>query len=85
MNPIVITYGGIVVAALIIAWGFFEMGKRFFIRKRSAGKNEALWVTMKPMRERTLTEEERREGSAPSETPRRAQQNGHYSESNKKL
>jgi hypothetical protein len=90
MSPFVITFLGMTVAVLIIAWGIFEMSKRLFTRKRSRGKNAATWVTLKPTLGRTgadrnINKGEGQEDSAQSEKPLHAQQNGHYSESKKKM
>jgi hypothetical protein len=83
MSPIVITYGGIIVAALIIAWSIFEMSKRFFTRN---GRRVTTWVIWKPTLRHTkadypLNEGESVEDNAQSTMQQRARQNGHYSES----
>lgn len=90
MSPVVITYGGVFVAVLIIFWGVFEMSKRFFTHRRSRDRHAAMWVTMRPKLdstedERTITSGERQQDSAQAKKPTRANQNGHYTESKKKI
>jgi hypothetical protein len=92
MNPALVTYIGFVVAALVLLWGFAVVGRRYFVRKRKIDPGLMnTWVPLKP----TTTEssedssfdndEDDQDENFRADHHTRAQQNGHYSESQKKL
>jgi len=89
MTPVVVTYIGFVVAALILLWGVFVVGKRYFVPGRKAGRKKLdAWVPLKttatesPEDSFDLDEDDQDEGSR-ADLPSRAGQNGHYSGSKK--
>jgi hypothetical protein len=90
MSPVVVTYIGFVVAILILLWGLFVVGKRYFVRRRDvSSKNMGAWVPLKTTATESpedsftdLDEDDQDEGSR-ADLPARARQNGHYSGSKK--
>ena len=81
MHPILITYIGFFVAGLILLWAAFEMGRRFYRRRKVNAKAMNTWAPLQP----PVPSSPEKEGEA---KPRlnhhsRSQQNGHYSESKK--
>jgi hypothetical protein len=89
MTPVVVTYIGFVVAALILLWGVFVVGKRYFVPGRKTGRKKLdAWVPLKttatesPEDSFDLDEDDRDEDSR-ADLPSRARQNGHYSGSKK--
>jgi hypothetical protein len=92
MNPAFVTYIGFVVAAFILLWGLMVVGRRYFVRKKKVDPSLMnTWVPLKPvMRENpeeafSDTDEDDQDESSRVDHQARAQQNGHYSESQKKL
>ena len=86
MNPIMITYIGFFVAALILAWAIIEMSRRFYKRKKIDGRVMNTWVPLQPSSSTpSLPETERDEQDETSRSNHhsRSQQNGHYLESKK--
>jgi len=92
MSPVFVTYIGFVVAALILSWGLFVVGKRYFVRRRNVSSRLMnTWVPLKP----TIVEspedslpdidEDDQEEDSRADLHTRSQQNGHYSESKKML
>ncbi len=89
MTPVVVTYIGFVVAALILLWGVFVVGRRYFVPGRKAGRKKLdAWVPLKttatesPEDSFDLDENDQDEDSR-ADLPSRARQNGHYSGSKK--
>ena len=90
MTPVVVTYIGFVVAILILLWGLFVVGKRYFVRRRDgSSKDMNAWVPLKTTATESpedsftdLDEDDQDEGSR-ADLPTRARQNGHYSGSKK--
>ena len=87
----VITYLGLVVALLVLAWGTIEVVNRFRRQqKRLDAQRMNTWVSFKPTPEELL-DDQLAQASADSEEEsladihKKAQQNGHYSESKKNL
>ncbi len=88
MSPTIATYIGFIVAALILLWGIVEVGRKYVRREKINPRMMDTWVPFKPNRvdsadEVVLDEEE--EDSSQLELRKKAQQNGHYSESKKSL
>ena len=92
MSPVFVTYIGFVVAALILLWGLFVVGKRYIVRRRKVDTRLMnAWVPLKP----AITEspedsvpdidEDDQEEDSRADLQTRSQQNGHYSESKKML
>lgn len=90
MTPVAVTYIGFVVAILILLWGLFVVGKRYFVRRRDVSrKNIDAWVPLKTTATESpedsftdLDDDDQDEGSR-ADLPARARQNGHYSGSKK--
>src|SRR6266540_6668024 len=81
MSPIMITYIGFFVAALILAWAIIEMSRRFYRHKKIDAQVMNTWVPLQlPSSE---TERDALDETSRSNKHSRAQQNGHYSESKK--
>jgi hypothetical protein len=83
---------GFVVAALILLWGFMVVGRRYFVRKKKVDPNLMnTWVPLQPaVRENSEDsfsdmDDDDQDDSSRADHQTRAQQNGHYSESQKKL
>ncbi|HLJ32940.1 MAG TPA: hypothetical protein VKU38_04780 [Ktedonobacteraceae bacterium] len=96
MNPTVAGYLGFVVAALIIIWAVFEIGRRYTRRKGIDAKALDTWVKLDsthtngseelpPIDDDDTNNDGDQEGISESDLHTRAQQNGHYSESKKPL
>ena len=84
MNPIIITYVGFFVAALILAWAVFEMSRRFYRHRKVDVKAMSTWVPLQPASHALSSPEEEGEEEKPRQNHHsRSQQNGHYSESKK--
>lgn len=85
MDPVIFTYIGFVVVALILIWAAIELGR--YISKRTGTPTKRTWVKLDTTRPNIL--EELQPTSSPEdqeETPEpsiqtRAKQNGHHSES----
>jgi uncharacterized membrane protein len=93
MSPVFVTYIGFVVAALILLWGLFVVGKQYFVRRRKVDSRLLnAWVPLKPTPNAEspedsipdIDEDDQEEGSR-ADLQTRSQQNGHYSESKKLL
>ncbi len=78
MNPTVITYIGLFVAALILVWAVVEMGRRFYKRKKIDARVIRTWTPLE-----AASEIETESTTQDDTSPPRSQQNGHYSESKK--
>jgi hypothetical protein len=78
MNPTVITYIGLFVAALILVWAVVEMGRRFYKRKKIDAHVIHTWTPLE-----AASEIETENTLQDDTSPPRSQQNGHYSESKK--
>jgi hypothetical protein len=84
MTPVVVTYIGFVVAVLILLWGMFVVGKRYFVRRRDVNsKTMDAWVPLKTTATESpeasfadLDEDDQDEGSR-ANLSARARQNGH--------
>ena len=93
MSPVFVTYIGFVVAALILLWGLFVVGKRYFVRRRNVDPRLMnAWVPLKATSDAESPEDalpdpdenDQVDGSR-ADLHTRSQQNGHYSESKKML
>jgi len=91
MNPGVMPYIGLVVAALILLWGVFILGNRYVRRQQLDPKKMDEWIHLTPTSredlENTLSIRDADEQDAQPQTDlhSKAQQNGHYSKSKKSL
>lgn len=92
MSPVFVNYIGFVVAALILLWGLFIVGRRYFVRRRNVDPRLMnTWVPLKPTSSTERPEdspdpdEEDQEDSSRADLHTRSQQNCHYSESKKML
>lgn len=96
MNPTVAGYLGFVVAALIIIWAVFEIGRRYTRRKNIDAQTLSSWVKLDsthtnvseelhPIDDDDTSDDGGQEDIPESNLHTRAQQNGHYSESKKPL
>ncbi len=89
MNPVIFTIVGIVVALLILAWGVFEVSRRYFTRKKVTTRPINTWVPLKTtttdVSDKTFVAKGDREDSPANHHNTKAQQNGHYSASKRKL
>lgn len=83
MNPIIITYIGFFVAALILAWSVFEMSRRFYRRRKVDATAMNTWVSWQPSSSAPPSPEMEGEEKPRLNHHSRSQQNGHYSESKK--
>jgi len=90
MTPVAVTYIGFVVAILILLWGLYVVGKRYFVRRRDvSSKDMGAWVPLKttapesPEDSFTDLDEEDQDEDSRADLPTRARQNGHYSGSKK--
>ena len=92
MYPILFTYLGFVVAALILGWAVFEISRRYFRQRSGETKSSNTWVKLdptfesdveKPLQDEDSDEEE--ENIPGANIHIRAQHNGHHSESKKLL
>ena len=83
MNPILITYIGFFVAALILAWAIFEMGRRIYRHRRMNAGSMNTWVSLRPSSPTSISPELDDEEKPRTNHHARSQQNGHYSESKK--
>ncbi|HKF38682.1 MAG TPA: hypothetical protein VKB35_17435 [Ktedonobacteraceae bacterium] len=94
MNPMVVEYIGIVVAALILGWAVVELNRRYFCQRKQDVEALNTWIKIDPTRASDVnvdellpgadSDSERKDAPKP-ELHTRAQQNGHYSESTKPL
>jgi hypothetical protein len=91
MSLTVATYIGFVVAILILTWGAIAIGRRYGGgRKKIRAQEMNTWVSLKPtsasVAKDPLSEaQDALEEDLSQDLHRRAQQNGHYSESKKNL
>ncbi|HYA99918.1 MAG TPA: hypothetical protein VED37_06845 [Ktedonobacteraceae bacterium] len=92
MYPILFTYLGFVVAALILGWAVFEISRRYFRQRRVEMRSPNTWVKLeptfesdveKPLQDEDADEEE--EAAQGANIYIRAKRNGHHSESKKLL
>lgn len=87
MNPILVTYIGFVVAALIIMWAVIELTRRYTRQRKVTTQVRDTWLTVKPMTPRvttenpTIHEEDEAEDIINAELQKRSKQNGHHSPS----
>ena len=89
MDPAILPYFGLIVAALILMWGVTELSKRYSHRQKTGAEVlenlVQLDITRRNDPEEPLSVEDtadEEDEPAPS-VQTRAQQNGHYSESKK--
>ncbi|HZR41422.1 MAG TPA: hypothetical protein VFB12_14970 [Ktedonobacteraceae bacterium] len=86
MNPLLATYIGFIVAVGILLWGVIEIFRRQYGRKKMNSSAMNTWVPLKPtsmdMHDDLLSDEDHDDQP---DMNAKAQQNGHYSESKKKL
>jgi len=92
MYPILFTYLGFVVAALILSWAVFEISRRYFRHRRGETKSPNTWVKLEPTFQSDVEEPlqdgdsgEEEEDAQGANIHIRAQHNGHHSESKKLL
>jgi hypothetical protein len=94
MDPMVVEYIGIVVAALILCWAVVELNRRYFRQRKQDVEALNTWIKIDSTRvsninvDELLPGEERdseREDAPEPDIHTRARQNGHYSESTKPL
>ena len=92
MYPMLFTYLGFVVAALILGWAAFEISSRYFRQRRGETKSPNTWVKLDPTFETDIEKplqdeegDEEEENSSGAKNHIRAQHNGHHSESKKLL
>lgn len=84
MNPISITYIGIIVAILIIAWSIFEITRR--TRRKKSTTSQDTWVPLKP-HPIDLLEDPTLDTNDPNVLDQQThiRQNGHYSQQKKNI
>ena len=86
MNPLLVTYIGFIVAVGILLWGVIEVFRRQYGRKKIDSSAMNTWVPLKPtsldMHDDPVSDEDHDDQP---DMNAKAQQNGHYSESKKKL
>src|SRR5215471_6281781 len=94
MDPMIVQYIGIVIAALILGWAVVELNRRYFRWRKQNVEVLNTWIKIDSTRASNVNVDELVPGedsdsnrANPSEPdiPTRAQQNGHYSESTKPL
>ncbi len=92
MDPMVVEYIGIVVAALILGWAVVELNRRYFRQRKQHVEALNTWIKIDSTRasdvnvdELLPSEDSEREDAPEPDIHTRAQQNGHYSESTKPL
>ena len=92
MDPMVVEYIGIVVAALILGWAVVELNRRYFRQRRQDVEALNTWIKIDSTRASDVNvdellpgEDSDREDASKPDRHTRAQQNGHYSESTKPL
>lgn len=93
MSPIIVTYFGFVVAALILIWAVTVLSRRYFDRRKADTNALNTWVPLRPnaparpdiMRDPTVSPDDDQNETANPELHTRAKQNGHYLESKKPL
>lgn len=92
MDSSLYEYLGFVVAALIVGWAVFEIGRRYFRRRKRDSKPMNIWVkldsTFEGDIENALPDEEsdeEEEDVSEANIQIRAQHNGYHSESKKLL
>ena len=93
MSPIIVTYFGFVVAALILIWGVAVLSRRYSGRRKADTNAPNTWVPLRPsvparpdiMRDPIVSPDDDQDETANSDLHTRAKQNGHYSESKKPL
>ena len=94
MDPIVVEYIGIVVAALILGWAVVELNRRYFRQRKQGVEALNTWIKIDSTRASDVrvdallpgedSDSERKDTPEP-DMHTRAQQNGHYSQSTKPL
>ncbi len=92
MDPMVVEYIGIVVAALILGWAVVELNRRYFHQRKQHVEALNTWIKIDSTRASDVNvdellpgEDSEREDAPELDIHTRAQQNGHYSESTKPL
>ncbi len=92
MDPKLVEYIGLFVAALILGWAVVELSRRYVRQRRADLEPVNTWVrldsTLKDDIEELLPDEdsdEEQEDVLEADIHTRAQQNGHHSESKKRL
>jgi hypothetical protein len=92
MDPMVVEYIGIVVAALILGWAVVELNRRYFRQRKQDVEALNTWIKIDSTRVSDVNVDEllpgedgEREYAPEPDIHTRAQQNGHYSESTKPL
>lgn len=90
MDPMVVEYIGIVVAALILGWAVVELNRRYFHQRKQHVEALNTWIKIDSTRASDVNallpgEDSEREDAPEPDIHTRAQQNGHYSESTKPL
>jgi hypothetical protein len=92
MYPMLYTYIGFVVAALILVWAVFEISRRYFRQRSGVTKFPKTWVKLDPTFESDVEkplqneeDDEEEENTSGANIHIRAQNNGHHSESKKLL
>ncbi len=92
MDPMVVEYIGIVVAALILGWAVVELNRRYFHQRKQHVEALNTWIKIDSTRASDVNVDallpggdSEREDAPEPDIHTRAQQNGHYSESTKPL
>ncbi len=88
MNLTLVTFGGLVVAILIIVWAILEVTRRYTRQKKAETQARNAWVMVKPTTTSIIDSEPQNEETkdiAETDLHKRAKQNGHYSQSKKPL
>lgn len=92
MDPMVVEYIGIVVAALILGWAVVELNRRYFRQRKQDVEVLNTWIKIDSTRASDVNvdellpgEDSDQEDASEPDRHTRAQQNGHYSESTKPL
>jgi len=90
MDPMIVQYIGIVIAALILGWAVVELNRRYFRLRKQDMKALNTWIKIDSTRASDVDallpgEDSEREDAPEPDIHTRAQQNGHYSESTKPL
>lgn len=85
MNPQFVTYIGFVVALAILCWGGIELFRRQYRRKTIDRKTMDAWVHLKPGAVDRHDGSDKAAGASDQHLQTKAKQNGHYSESQRKL
>lgn len=91
MNPTLVTFGGLVVAVLIITWAVTELAQRYSRQKKAGTQAHNAWVIVRPTTTHSSEDvssspqDAGNEGALDTELYKRAKQNGHHSQSKKPL